>query len=548
MTADSRYTAPADWQEHQLAKLWSEILMVKKNIIGSDSNFFDLGGHSLKVIILVARIQKEFSTRIDMSKIFHNPTLKRMAAIIKSATKSKYTPIVPAEKKEYYILSSGQKRLFIQQQLNPDSTGYNMPQVVKLEGELGKNRLNEIIGKLIQRHESLRTSFFMMEELFVQRIHEYNQMEFEIQYHVLRPGQNDKPNIIDNFIRPFDLSQAPLIRVGLIKEEKGCYILMLDMHHIVNDGVSTVILIKDFIAHYTGKELSPLKLQYKDYSQWQNLLLQSRYLKKQETYWMKQFEGEIPVLNMLTDFPRPEEETFAGNSLNFTLGELLTRQLKQLVKARGLTLYIALLAVYYILLAKYTGQEDIVVGSGIAGRTHANLENIIGIFVNMLALRNRPGGDKTFEQFLEEIRESVFNAYENQDYQFDELVKKLGVQRQGNRNPLFDVQFTLQNVGLESIDPGGMQVKSYGYKKRVMQFDLSLDGAETGETITLRFAYLTSLFKPSTVEKMCVHFVEILEQVVENEYIKIKDINISHELSTGMQQDFTQNDYIDFEF
>ncbi len=540
----SEYTEPRNPTEHKLAEIWSEVLGIDKEKVSIDADFFELGGHSLKATILISKIHKELDVKLPLAEVFRVPTIKEMAQYIERTKKDRYVSIEPVEKKEYYPLSSAQERLYFIQQMLPESTAYNITLVVVLKGKLEKDRLEKSFYKLIERHESLRTSYEIINGEPAQKIKEMEELVFEVE--CFEAGK-DEEQIIRNFVRPFDLSTAPLFEVGLVNVEETKHIMIVDVHHIISDGVSHSILERDFFSLYNRGELPSLKLQYKDYSEWRNRNKDKETIKRQEAYWLKRFEGEIPALNLLMDKKRPAQECFEGDVISFKLGKELRLKLNGMVKEIGVTLYIILLTAYNILLSKYTGQEDIIVGSGIAARVHADLENIIGFFVNMLPMRSRPTENKSFRDFANEVKRNALDAYENQDYQFDELVKKLKLKRNWNRNPLFDTQFTYQNFKQDPINIGDLNAELYKYKIKTTPFDLSLEGVETPDTIEMFLYYLTSLFKRSTAEYITKHFIEILEQVVTNIDITIKDISISHTLSTG-QSTVNKEDVLNFGF
>lgn len=313
---------------------------------------------------------------------------------------------------------------------------------------------------------------------------------------------------------------------GISQEDR--YILMYDMHHIISDGVSRKILIDEFFSLYQGKHLEPLRLQYKDFAAWQNELFESEEIKLQEKYWLEKFKGDIPVINLPTDFKRPDIKGFSGNNISFKAGNDLALELKQLALETGTTLYMVLLSAYKVLLSRYSGQEDLIVGSPIAGRPHADLENIIGMFVNMISIRSFPAGDKTFAELLEEVREDCLKAYENQEYQYEELVEKLSVKRDMSRNPLFDVSFTLQNLDIDVIDVEGLKFEPYKFESSVSKFDLTLWCGEAQGDIEFIMEYCTSLFKKETIERMSQDYLRILECIVKDAEIKIKDIKLGN--------------------
>ncbi|HEX3045793.1 MAG TPA: D-alanine--poly(phosphoribitol) ligase subunit DltA, partial [Bacillota bacterium] len=568
-TADKEYVAPGNDLELKLANLWQEILGLKQ--VSITDNFFELGGHSLKATALISKIHKEFNTEVPLKAIFQMPTIRELARFIINARRSIYSEITQVLEQDYYPVSSAQMRLFILQQLAGIGTGYNVSGATYIDGELDRKRLITVFEVLIDRHETLRTSFEIIRGEIVQRVHQkvlFTIREWDLENETTS-HQERIDQILDEFIRPFDLAQAPLLRVGLIKLNSRRHLLIYDLHHIIADGTSMDILVSEFIRLYVGEELPPLRIQYKDYSAWQRSLIHAEawqrslfhaeawqktliskeshaglwqnqmmggesgeerfagaVFQKQEAYWLDQFQshGEIPVLHLPADFPRPTTQSFEGDLINFGISSELTEQLNRLALKTGTTLYMTLLAAFNILLAKYSGQEDLVIGSPIAGRPHADLEGIIGMFVNTLALRNYPQGLKTFREFLTEVKENALKAYENQDYPFDELVDKLALKRDLSRNPLFDVMFVLQNTGTRGSQRSGLEFTPYDFAEGVAHFDLTFEAVEQDGKLFFSFEYCVKLFRRETIERMAEHFRNILFEVTANPEIKIAHI------------------------
>ncbi|MCP4150659.1 MAG: AMP-binding protein, partial [bacterium] len=296
--------------------------------------------------------------------------------------------------------------------------------------------------------------------------------------------------------------------------------------HIISDGVSEGIFIKEFMALYEGRELPPLRLQYKDFSQWQNRMIHSGEMEKQEQYWAGQYAGEIPVLQLPTDFPRPPLKSFEGELITFQQGEETTAELKKLALHEDVTLFMLFIAIYNIFLSKICGQEEIVVGTPIAGRNHFDLLNIMGMFVNTLALRNRCTGHKTLKEYLKEVKENTLEAFENQDYQFEELVDKVVSERDTARNPLFNVMFVMENVEIAEVEVPQLKLKAHGFDGKVAKFDLTLKAKEKEEGIKWYIEYSTKLFKQETIERFIRYFKTILSAVIEKPEIKISEIEI----------------------
>ncbi|MDQ1355211.1 MAG: Amino acid adenylation protein [Acidobacteriota bacterium] len=518
------YTAPLGLVERTLRDIWAEVLNISALQVGTKDNFFDLGGHSLRAAVMVLKIHKQLDVEVPLSEVFKTPRISDLAEYIKAAAPDRFVAVEPIEKQDYYPAASAQKRLYALQQIDPDSIGYNMFKLFELVGTPDLGLLENTFRALIKRHETLRTSFQIIRGNPTQRIHE--KVEFEMEYY-------NEETIPKSFVRPFDLSRAPLFRAGLMRMSEDRVLLMVDMHHIITDGVSHGILIRDFTWLYRGdRQLPNLRIQYKEYSQWQNCLKDSGELKKQETYWLNEFRsGDIPILDLPTDFPRPPRQNYEGEHLPFTLPETLSQKLYDLATGTGATLYMVLLAAYSLLLTRYSREEDIVVGSPVTGRRHVDLQDVIGIFVNMLAIRTKPVGEKPFDAFLQEVKEKVLDAMENQDYQFYELVAELGLHGNTSRNPLFSVVMAMQNIdpleesGGESI--GDLYVTPCEYESNIARFDLLFNVRELENTIMITVEYSTRLFIRETVTAMFSHFMEILEQVTEKKDQELSKIMIS---------------------
>jgi len=522
------YVEPQNQAQKRLQTIWQEALVLEP--IGINDNFFDIGGHSLKAIQVINRIHREFNVKIPLAEIFKTPTIHGLSQYIEQAARDQFVSLEPAEKREYYALSSAQKRLYLQQQMELNGTAYNMPAATTLNMKIEKGKPEQMFKILFQRHEILRTSFEVINRQPVQRIHPFHQLEFTIGY-----DESDEEQIygrVENFLKPFDLSRAPLLRVGLIKTGEDEYVFMTDMHHIISDGVSIDILLNDFTRLYRGEELAPLRLQYKDFSRWQNSETQKELIKRQKLYWLTAFSGELPVLNLPTDYPRPLAQSFAGRITGFELGAEGTRALKKIALEEGVTLFILLLAAYNIFLAKISGQDDIIVGTSTASRCHPDLERIIGMFVNTLALRNYPRGDKTFKDFLNEVGERTIKAFENGDYPFEELVETVVKTRNISRSPIFDVRLTLNTIEHSAREMPEPEPPPTAGMSNSSKYDMTLYADDTGEKLEFNFQYCVKLFKQETIKRFSDYFKEIVSIIIKNKDIMLKDIKISHDYIT----------------
>lgn len=505
------YQPPQTKWERELAQLWLEVLELEK--IDRRDDFFALGGHSLKAIALVARMNQEFVVEIRLSEIFAHPDLQGMASVIEQARQTKYQEISPVVPAEYYPVSSAQKRMFILHQMDPERIQYNMPRAMLVEGNLNRKLLKQAFQKLIQRHESLRTSFHLIEGEPVQQIHEQIQLTIEEE-------QMQKESVatwLKQWVRPFDLSQAPLIRVALVEFSSERFMLVYDLHHIISDGVSQVNLMNDFVTFYQGIEMEALPLQYKDYAHWQNKFLTSEKLLTQETYWLNQFRELPPALELPTDMPRPLLMSEAGDWYRLHVDHELTQRIYKLAHNQGATLYMVLLAAYHLWLTRYSGEIDTVVGLPIAGRSQSkDLEKLIGMFVNILPLRNQAESTLTFIEFLQQVKENALIAYEYQDYQFEMLVERLKLNRNLNRNPLFDTVLVLQNMEQQELAIPGLRFRPYEIDTQLTKFDLTLNVIEQDGELILTFYYCTDLFIEKTIARMGQHLMNIFREIVND--------------------------------
>ncbi|MCR3759887.1 amino acid adenylation domain-containing protein, partial [Clostridium felsineum] len=512
------YEEPKSEIEKKLVGLWEDILKSKN--IGINDNFFTLGGHSLKAMVLMSKIHKELNKEIPLKQLFKSPTIKGLSKYIESIQESACLKIEKTEEKEYYEASSAQKRMYMLQQLYKNSTSYNISGLFEIvETKFDKNRLEEVFEKLIQRHEALRTYFEIVNGNIVQKID--NSYKFKLKE---RKYNKKIMDVVNELIRPFDLEKAPLFRVELVKNQDKTY-LLIDMHHIISDGVSMSILINEFVTLYNGGDLEPLKLQYKDFAVWQNKLLKSEKMKNQEKYWISMFKDEIPILNMPTDYKRPLVQSFDGNSVSFQLDEGLTEELRKLSKKTETTMHMILLSIFTILLSKYSGQEDIIIGIPTAGRVHSDLENIVGVFVNTLALRNKPEENKRYIDFLNEVKENSLKAYENQSYQLETLIEKLNIDRDTSRNPLFDVMFNMVNIDTQKESKNSI-LKTCDSEGSISKFDLTLDVIEEELTLKFRMEYCLKLFNKETIMQMCNHYTSILKNIIKDDKVIIGEINL----------------------
>ncbi|KAE8561283.1 non-ribosomal peptide synthetase [Paenibacillus polymyxa] len=500
--------------ERKVGEIWETVLGL--NRVRSDDNFFDLGGDSLKATLLLARVHQEFGKRIPLNVLFHSPTVSTLTKVIEGAKQGTAVSIKKLEECTHYAVSDAQRRMFVLQDMGI-GTAYNITGQVRIDGDLDIPRLQKACLDLIRRHESFRTSFNIVDGEIVQVIHD--EPTFEIK--VTEILEKDADEMSRLFVRPFDLRQWPLFRAELFRFEANKHMLVMDMHHSIADGLSLSIFLNELVQLYRSEILAPIQIQYKDFVAWQKEQYTSNRLFEQEHYWKNVLNGELPILAMPTDFPRPLHQSYEGAVLSYNITSAMTEELKKLAKNTGTTAFMILLAAYNILLAKYTGQEDIIVGTAVAGRQHPDTETMIGMFVNTLALRNRPSPQRSFHSFLQEVKETTLRAMDYQDYPIEALIERLDIRRDQGRNPLFDTMFVMQNFEMSSLEANGVKFHPSEFNPGISQFDLVLSADEWQEGLALRFNYCTQLFRSETIDRLASLYIQILRSILEQPWSEI---------------------------
>lgn len=506
--------------DRKLKTAWKQILQIDR--VGKKDDFFELGGDSLKAIALISQLYKDLYVSLSIQDIFELRTIDSISRYIKRAKHKEYSPIEKVKKKSYYQTSSTQKRMYLLNQFETSGKQYNIPGAIEIKGPLKRKLLENVLNNIVMRHESLRSEFHFINGELVQRIKK--EVDLEIDYSEIPSDKFDKE--VECFIRTFELNKAPLFRVKILKIDNDTHFLLYDIHHIISDGISVGVLLKEIVDLYRGDKLPPLDIQYKDFAAWQQKSLDSKEMKKQENYWLDKMSGEVPVLNLPMDYKRPSEQSFEGATLKFEIEGKLYKKLKKLAFGTGTTIYMVLLAIYNILLSKYTGQEDITVGTPVTGRRQTELKNIIGMFVNTLVMRNIVKTDLPFSIFLKSVKENTIKALVNQDYPFEKLVDKLNIERSLNRNPLFDSMFVMQDNIANKFQVENITFNLHKVETKTSKFDLSLQATEMEGRIELEYEYCTILLKKETIERMATHFTNIVKEIVSRPNKVIADINM----------------------
>ncbi|WP_233476482.1 non-ribosomal peptide synthetase/type I polyketide synthase [Paenibacillus sonchi] len=489
--------------------------------ISPSDSFFELGGNSLTAIVLKARIAEAFHIHVTILDIFANPTIRELLPVIRRQAPGQAVAIPKAPEAACYPVSSQQKRLYALQQFDEDSTAYNIPGAFVLHGKLDRERVQAACDGLIRRHEALRTSFELSGQALVQKIDPHAALA--IAYSDL-PGAGVEETL-QGFVQPFRLEQAPLIRIGLVRVENECHVLQIDMHHIISDGLSIELLIRDFLAYYEGRALEEPRIQYKDYAVWQQNR-ESAFWQEERAFWLEQYKDGYELLNLPTDFRRPPIKQFAGALRPFAWTEEISGSLQAFCQTHQITPYMLLLSCFTILLAKYSGQQEVLVGTPVGGRLGVDTEDTVGAFVNTLALRSRPDGTKVVLDYLQEVREYCLHAFDHQGYPFEELVQDIEKERDVSRNPLFDTMFAWEQRDRSQLHISGLQVQRYDFHSGIAKFDLMLQAWEEQGEMGFSIEYATALFKDSTIQRMGGHYQQIVRQVLQSPGRTIRELSL----------------------
>lgn len=510
---------PSNETEAALLQIWRQLL--KTGDIGVDQHFFEVGGNSLKAAEMSMQIFRQFKADLPPELFYEKGTITGIAEAILHAEPKICEPIPEASVSAYYPASSAQKRLYYFWQLHNTSTAYNIPVAFRINGAIDHKRLEDCLQQLIARHDSLRMSFHPDNEP-VFKVHET--VGFDV--NIVECGASDLHDALKSVVRPFDLSRAPLFRANLLNIHGGGQVLFMDFHHIISDGVSVYYFLDELTALYNGTEIPFLPVQYKDYACWEKQHTAAERMVLQEKYWLEQLKGELPVLEMPLDFQRPVIFDAAGDKLSFSLGKEVTAQLKQLAAANGCTLHVLLFTAYNILLSKYTGQEDLVVGIPVAGRTHPDLQRTQGMFVNNLAIRSNVSGDDSFEALLKKESAGIKEALGNQNYPFYNLTRHLTARRDVSRNPVFDTMFIYQNMGFPVTKTNDFTLSALFFDPGFSKFDVSMEVFDHEEALQYNIEYATNLFRKDTIERMASHFKNLLNSIIEDPRAAIADLGI----------------------
>jgi amino acid adenylation domain-containing protein len=527
------YVAPRTPVETQLSQLWSEVLGVAR--VGIHDNFFTLGGDSVLAAQILSRVRKVLHGEISFLSLFEAPTVAAMADLLATAPAVESAALPRAPETAAPPLSYGQERMWFLDQLEPGNPAYNRPAFYRLDGALDAGALEKSLQEIVARHEVLRAAFPSAQGRPLQvfssgQAPTLQFVDLEKLPEARRRTEAERLAAVEA-TRPFDLAQGPLLRATLLRLSAVEHVLLVTAHHIVFDGWSEAIFLRELTTLYDAfsssrpSPLSALPIRYIDYAVWQRGRLQGRLLEEQLSYWKRQLSGAA-VLDLPADRPRPAAQTFRGARKSVVFAKALCGELKAFSRRQGATLFMTLLTAFQTLLHRYTGQDDIVVGSPIAGRSRSELEGLIGVFINTLVFRGDLSGDPSFRDLLARTRRTALETYERQDLPFEKLVEELRPERDPSRTPLFQVMFVLENTPRAALEFPGVTASPFDVDSGTAKLDLSVSVEEAAGSLKAVFEYNTDLFEHSTMDRMMGHFETLLQSIVADPGRRLSELRL----------------------
>lgn len=500
---ETPYVAPRNELEQQVATVWQDVLKLPK--VGIDDHFFAIGGHSLKAALLLARLEKMVGVKVAMRDFFKTPTIRGLMDAFGGQQTTVATHIPPAPAAPHYPITLPQQQLYVLERLEGIGTTYQIPRRFTFRGPLNTARLADALQALVDRHEALRTSFQVVDGEPVQVITPVVRLKMRFE----DASEASLPTIEQRFVRPFNLAKAPLLRALLVRTAPNCHHLLLDVHHIICDGVSMGILLEELNALLNEQPLLPPGAQFKDYAVWEQQFRDSPAVQAQGAFWHELFnDPQLPELP--TDHPRKAAASFAGREYYFALDRDLFRDVQRLAGETGATLHIVLLAAIHALLARYANQEDMITGTSLAGRNQDDIINTLGMFVNTVPVRTFPKAALGFRAFVGQVKQTMLNIYQNQDYPLERLYETLNFRRGAGRHPLFDVNFVLRNIDLAPLELPGVMTERASLSAHQSKFDLSIAAWEQEGTLHFELEHKAQLFEPATIARLGGHLLNLL--------------------------------------
>jgi hypothetical protein len=520
----STFTAPRNPIEEVLAGIWVELL--------------GLGGHSLLAMQIISRARQAFEVKVPIKSLFEFPTVAGLAKAIETMIRKgqgcEISPIRPILRKGNPPLSFAQQRLWLEFQLDPITPLYNLPTAIAFAGRLNVAALEQTLSEIVRRHEVLRTILTTVDGQAIQHILAPQRMllpvvDLRSLQAAERQARLSQLTAIES-LRPFDLATGPLLRAVLLQLGEQENVLLFTMHHIVSDGWSVGVLIGEVKAHFkefssgTFSQLPELAIQYADYAYWEREVLQGDLLEKHLQYWEKQLADVQPLLKLSFARPRPLIQSSQGASRSLVIPKNLSEGIKSLSKREGVTLFMALLAGFKALLFRYSGQEDIVVGSPTANRDRREIEDLIGFFVNLVPLRTDHSGNPSFRELLERVRKVTLGAYAHQEVPFEKIVNHLQAERGPSHAPLFQILFAIQNEPVPEFDLPGLRLSYIPVGKETTHLDMYFLITDTADGLVASLKYRTDMFDGNAIEQFLNRYVNLLKEVVSQPDWRLLDI------------------------
>lgn len=554
------FAAPRSNMETHLAEIWSSILNIEP--IGIHDNFFELGGHSLLAAKLVARLRDELSLSVPLRHVFDFPVLQDLAQKLEHSHEKEHNPLpqlTQADRQQALPMSAAQKRLWVIEQFSPGNTAYNMPAALHLKGRLDVSRLEQAFNRLLERHESLRTSFANDNNgEGIQLIHPHTDFKLQIES---SPLGGDTANQLQTLLdeeanSAFDLAQSPLMRVRLIKLNVSAectdknideYALLINQHHIISDGWSVHILQRELVSLYEDPQhhLPAIEFQYADYSCWQKQWLTAEREQHSLNFWLENLAGVPSHLNLPTDRPRPAQQTFNGASYHCNLDIELSNQLNTFSQQQGTTLYTTLLSAYALLLSRYSQETDFCIGTPVAGRQISELEPIIGYFINAVVLRCKLDGNPSIAGLVKRLRDTSLNAFAHQEVPIEKVLEALPLERNLSFPPLAQVGFNFINASMAELPSqlGEMSVDYIESNKVVAKYDFILIVIENSDGLALSSEYNSDLFDADTIAAMMQRFRQVLEFMLADPEVHINSLTLLSSEEQFAATGVNHNDY-----
>ncbi|MCD5970203.1 non-ribosomal peptide synthetase [Pseudomonas quasicaspiana] len=547
--------APQTDSQIRLAAIWAEVLKVEQ--VGLQDNFFTLGGHSLLAVQIVSRVRRQFGVDLQLRALFDTENLEQLAAVVEQlAPQTQTLALLPADRSQPLRASFAQQRQWLFWTMQPNSTAYHTPLVVKLSGDLNLQALQRSFDALLARHESLRTTFVEQDGVLYQQVQPTAAVQLDQLYMLGADDIAIEQAIHQETQRLFDLANGPLLRVKLIATAGQESVLVMTLHHITSDGWSMGLLVHEFVEFYRAfaeqrePALSGLPVQYADYARWQHDWLEQGELQRQLDYWTTRLGQEHELLALPLDHPRPATRSYRGGRVALRLPSLLESGIRALAQRNGVSLFQLFLGAFALVLQRYAGQSDLRIGVPVNNRNAEELEAVVGFFVNTLVIRLQPDVQVSVQQWLDQVKDSTLSAQAHQDLPFERLVEALNPERALNYNPLFQVMYnhlsTLGGTATGASLPG-LRAEELPLPDAAAQFDLALETLETAQGIDVALVFAAELFETATIEGLATHWQRLLQAMIDNDQRALGDLPMlsSHDVERAERWNSTDVHYDD---